>query len=124
MADLQRAKKLAESMSWTEVGEVMDAHPSTIMTLLRRQGMKPDISKRPPPEPKHAPIIRRAIAIRNTEHKSWGIIAEEVEWPLGEPRSRHRRTSLRSYCARYCKTFGLNLWEGNPKERYLKHGPK
>ena len=77
MADLHRAKALAESMTWTEVGKVMGAHPSTIMTLLRRQGMNPDISKRPPPEPKHASLIRRAIAIRNTEHKSWGIIAEK-----------------------------------------------
>jgi hypothetical protein len=124
MADLQRAKALAESVTWTEVGEIMGAHPSTIMTLLRRQGMKPDITKRPPPEPKHADLLRKAIAIRNTEHKSWGIIAEEIDWPLGASRSRHRRTSLRSSCARYCETFGLRLWEGQPEKRYFKHDPK
>ena len=124
MADLQRAKALAESMTWTEVGVIMGAHPSTIMTLLRRQGMRPDITKRPPPEPRHADVLRKAIAIRNTEHKSWGIIAEEIDWPLGAPRSRHRSTSLRSSCARYCKAFGLNLWEGPPKQRYFKHDPK
>lgn len=124
MADLQRAKALAESVSWTEVGEIMGAHPSTIMTLLRRQGMKPDISKRPPPEPKHAALIRKAVAIRNTDHKSWGIIADEIGWPLGLIRSRHRRTSLRSSCARYCETFGLTLWQGQPKQRFHKHDPK
>jgi hypothetical protein len=124
MADLHRAKALAESMTWTEVGKVMGAHPSTIMTLLRRQGMNPDISKRPPPEPKHADLLRKAIAIRNTEHKSWGIIAEEIDWPLGESRSRHRRTTLRASCARYCETFGLTLWMGNPKKRYHRNDPK
>ncbi len=124
MADLQRANALAESMTWTEVGEVMGAHPSTIMTLLRRQGIRPDISKRPPPEPKHADLLRKAIAIRNTEQKSWGIIAEEIDWPLGASRSRHRRTSLRSSCARYCASFGLTLWHGQPKRRFYKHDPK
>ena len=124
MADLQRAKALAESVTWTEVGEIMGAHPSTIMTLLRRQGMKPDITKRPLPEPKHADLLRKAIAIRNTEHKSWGIIAEEVGWPIGEPRSRYRRTSIRSSCARYCETFRLTLWQGQPKKRFYKHDLK
>ena len=102
----------------------MGAKPSTIFTLLRRQGMRPDITNRPPSEPKHAALIRKAVAIRNTEHKSWGIIAEEVGWPIGQPRSRYRRTSIRSSCARYCETFGLTLWQGQPKKRFYKQGRK
>ncbi len=107
-------------MTWDQVGEAFGSKPSTIFTLLRRQDMSPDIAKRPQKEPKYADLIRRAVAIRNTKHKSWGMIAEEVDWPIGEPRSRYRRTSIRTACARYCKDFGLKLWMGQPIKRFLR----
>lgn len=119
--ELRAARDLVESgKTWKEAGEALGAHPTTLRNLVKRQGMSPDLSKRSRKPMKYESLIIKAISLRNTTHRSWGMIAVEIEWPLGEHRSVNQATSLRTYCGRYAKRAELDVWRGNPSERYTK----
>ena len=121
LQELRKARDLVESgKTWAEAGEILGANPCTLRHQVRKQGLRPDMSKRPKKPMKHEHLLQRAVSIRNTEHKSWGMIAMEIGWPLGEPRSAHQRHTLQTYCRRFAERCRLTLWAGNPEERYTK----
>lgn len=121
LQELRRARDLVESgKTWAEAGKTLGANPSTLRHQLRKQGLRPDMSKRVRKPLKHESLLQRAVSLRNSKHKSWGLIAIEIDWPLGEPRSEHQRHSLRTYCTRFAKRCEIPLWSGNPEERFTK----
>ena len=124
LQELRKARDLVESgKSWREAGKILGANPHTLRHQLRKQGFSPDMSKRPRKPMKHESLLQQAISLRNAKHKSWGVIAVEINWPIGEPRSKNQRQSLQIYCRRFAKRCRLTLWSGNPEERFTKWSP-
>lgn len=114
--ELYKAARDVESgKTWREVAADLGCNEHTLRSTLRAHGVEYDLGKRPKREHPQADKLREAIRIRNTEHLSWGLIAERVGWTL-------QRQSLQKACARHCRDHGWNVAKGMPRARRTKWG--
>lgn len=108
--ELRRARARVEAgETWDQIAADFGVHSSTLRKQVYKYIGCPDLTKRPKTMMREK-LILEAIALRNNERLSYGIIKERIGWP-------RQVVTLRQSVMRYAELHDLEVFAGFPKTR-------
>jgi len=108
--ELRRARARVEAgETWDQIAEDFGVHSSTLRKQVYKHIGRPNLTKRPRKILREKMLLE-AIALRNNERLSYGIIKERIGWP-------RLVVTLRQSVKRYARLHDIELYAGFPDKR-------
>ena len=101
--------------TWDEAAKPYGVTGHAARVRCAKQGLRPDLSKRPRREHPRADLVLQAIRCRNVDGLSWSLVAQAVGWPSSPE-------ALRQAVYRYTARHGGKARQGRADTCRTKWG--